>query len=117
MNVLSKGSGNKVCRPWAITLQEFPQVWRPLDVAVISDLHLGMRGCRAAEVLACPKVHGLQILVLKGDIVDVGQLSQKHVQPEHMLVAWKLIDVVSSSAELRSTREFFQALLVELSEG
>ena len=86
-------------------------------MAVISDLHLGMRGCRAAEVLACPKVHGLQILALKGGIVDVGQLIQKNVLPEHMLVAWKLIDVVSSSAELRSTRELFQALLVELSGG
>ena len=71
----------------------------------------------AAEVIACPKVHGPQILALKGDIVDVEQLSQKHVPPEHILVAWKLIDVVPSSAELRSTRELFQALLVELSEG
>ena len=103
MNVLSKGSGNRASKSW--------------PMPVISDLHLGMRGCRAAEVLACPKVHGLQILALKGGIVDVGQLSQKHVLPEQMLVAWKLIDVVSSSAELRSTRELFQALLVELSEG
>ena len=86
-------------------------------MAVISDLHLGMRGCRAAEVLACPKVHGLQILVLKGDIVDVGQLSQKHVLPKQMLVAWKLIDVVSSSAELRSTQELFHEMLAQMSEG
>jgi len=41
----------------------------------------------AAEVIACPKVHGPQILVLNGDIVDVGQLSQKYFLPEHMLVA------------------------------
>ena len=50
-------------------------------MAVMSDLHLGMLGFRAAEMLACPKVHGLQILVLKGDIVGVGQPSQKHVLP------------------------------------
>ena len=50
MNVLSKDSGNKACRPWAMTLQEFPQVRRPLDVAVISDLHLGMLVVR--ELLA-----------------------------------------------------------------
>ena len=86
-------------------------------MAVISDLHLGMRGCRAAEELAYLTSIDPEILVLNGEIVDVGQLIQKHVLPEHMLVAWKLIDVVPSSAELRSTRELFQALLVELSEG
>ena len=95
MNVLSKGSVNRSSRSWAMP--------------VISDAATG--------VIACPKVHGPQILALKGDIVDVGQLIQKHVLPEQMLVAWKLIDVVPSSAELRSTRELFQALLVELSEG
>ena len=55
--------------------------------------------------------------MLNGDIVDVWQFKKKYVLPEHMLVAWKLIDVVSSSAELRSTQELFQDLLVELSEG
>ena len=97
MNVLSKGSGNRASKSW--------------PMPVISD------AAAAAGVIACPKVHGPQILALKGDIVDVGQLIQKHVLPEQMLVAWKLIDVVPSSAELRSTRELFQALLVELSEG
>ena len=86
-------------------------------MAVMSDLHLGMLGFRAAEMLACPKVHGLQILVLKGDIVGVGQPSQKHVLPEQMPVARKLIDVVSSSAELRSTQELFRDSLAEMNEG
>ena len=45
------------------------------------------------------------------------QFKKKYFPPEHMLVAWKLIDVVYSSAELPSTQELFQALLVELSEG
>ena len=100
-----------------MTLQESPQVRRPLDVAVISDLHLGMRGCRAAEVLAYPRSIDPEILVLNGNIVDVWQFKKKYFPPEHMLVAWKLIDVVYSSAELPSTQELFQALLVELSEG
>ena len=77
MNVLSKGSGKKACRPWAMTLQESPQVKRPLDVAVISDLHLGMRGCRAAEVLAYLRSIDPEILVLNGDIVDVWQFKKK----------------------------------------
>ena len=100
-----------------MTLQEFPQVRGPLDTAVISDLHLGMRGCRAAEVLAYLRSIDPEILALKGDIVDVWQFKKKYFPPEQMLVAWKLIDVVSSSPELRSTQELFQALLVELSEG
>jgi len=47
-----------------MTLQEFPQGRRPLDVAVISDSHLGMRGCRAAEVLSYLRSIDLEILVL-----------------------------------------------------
>ena len=60
-----------------MTLQEFPQVKRPLDVAVISDLHLGMRGCRAAEVLAYLRSIDPEILVLNGDIgLDGGRRSR-----------------------------------------
>ena len=85
-------------------------------MAVMSDLHLGMCGCKAAEVLAYLRSIDPEILVLNGDIVDVWQF-KKYFPPEHMLVAWKLIDVVSSSAELRSTQELFQALLAEIVKG
>jgi len=95
MNVLSKGSGNNARRPWAMTLQEIPHVKRPLDVAVISDLHLGMRGCRAAEVLAYLRSIDPEILVLNGDIVDVWQFKKKYFPPEHMLVVRELLDMVA----------------------
>ncbi|MGB1943802.1 MAG: UDP-2,3-diacylglucosamine diphosphatase, partial [Flavobacteriales bacterium] len=87
--------GNKACRHWAMTLQEFPQVRRPLDVAVISDLHLGMRGCRAAEVLAYLRSIDPEILVLNGDIVDVWQFKKKYFPPEHMLVVRELLDWIA----------------------
>lgn len=76
-------------------LQEFPQVRRPLDVAVISDLHLGMRGCRAAEVLAYLRSIDPEILVLNGDIVDVWQFKKKYFPPEHMLVVRELLDWIA----------------------
>lgn len=64
-------------------------------MAVISDLHLGMRGCRAAEVLAYLRSIDPQILVLNGDIVDVWQFKKKYFPPEHMLVVRELLDLIA----------------------
>lgn len=68
-------------------------------MAVISDFHLGMRGCRAAEVLAYLRSIDPEILVLNGDIVDVWQFKKKYFPPEHMLVVRELLDMVSSLAQ------------------
>ena len=99
MIVLAMGLGNNAKRAWAMTLQEIPRVKRPLDVAVISDLHLGMRGCRAAEVLAYLRSIDPEILVLNGDIVDVWQFKKKYFPPEHMLVVREVLDMVSSHVQ------------------
>lgn len=64
-------------------------------MAVISDLHLGMRGCRAAEVLAYLRSIDPEILVLNGDIVDVWQFKKKYFPPEHMLVVRELLDWIA----------------------
>lgn len=64
-------------------------------MAVISDLHLGMRGCRAAEVLAYLRSIDPEILVLNGDIVDVWQFKKTYFPPEHMLVVRELLDWIA----------------------
>jgi UDP-2,3-diacylglucosamine pyrophosphatase LpxH len=78
-----------------MTLQEPPLLKRPVEVAVISDLHLGMRGCRAAEVLRYLKSIDPEILVLNGDIVDVWQFKKKYFPAAHMQVVRELLGMIA----------------------
>jgi len=78
-----------------MTLQEPPLLKRPVEVAVISDLHLGMRGCRAAEVLRYLKSIDPEILVLNGDIIDVWQFKKKYFPAAHMQVVRELLGMIA----------------------
>ena len=78
-----------------MTLQEPPYLKRPVEVAVISDLHLGMRGCRAAEVLRYLKSIDPEILVLNGDIIDVWQFKKKYFPAAHMQVVRELLGMIA----------------------
>ena len=64
-------------------------------MAVISDLHLGMRGCRAAEVLRYLKSIDPEILVLNGDIIDVWQFKKKYFPAAHMQVVRELLGMIA----------------------
>lgn len=78
-----------------MTLQEPPYLKRPVELAVISDLHLGMRGCRAAEVLRYLKSIDPEILVLNGDIIDVWQFKKKYFPAAHMQVVRELLGMIA----------------------
>ncbi len=78
-----------------MTLQEPLLLKRPVELAVISDLHLGMRGCRAAEVLRYLKSIDAEILVLNGDIIDVWQFKKKYFPAAHMQVVRELLGMIA----------------------
>jgi UDP-2,3-diacylglucosamine pyrophosphatase LpxH len=59
---------------------------RPLDVVVMSDLHLGTYGCHAKEIVNYLKSIQPQILVLNGDIIDIWQFSKRYFPTAHMQV-------------------------------
>lgn len=67
---------------------------RKVDLAVISDLHLGMRGCRAHEVLAYLQSIDADVLVLNGDIIDIWQFKKKYFPPAHMRVVKELLKMM-----------------------
>ena len=50
---------------------------RPLDVCVISDIHLGTFGCHAQEVLNYLKSIEPKTLILNGDIIDIWQFNKR----------------------------------------
>ena len=64
---------------------------RKVELAVISDLHLGMRGCRAHEILAYLQSIDPDVLVLNGDIIDIWQFKKKYFPPAHMRVVQELL--------------------------
>ncbi|KUG09089.1 UDP-2,3-diacylglucosamine diphosphatase [Solirubrum puertoriconensis] len=59
---------------------------RRVDVAVVSDVHLGTYGCHATELLRYLKSIKPQVLVLNGDIIDIWQFSKSYWPAAHMRV-------------------------------
>ena len=59
---------------------------RSVDVLVISDIHLGIYGCRAKELLHYLKGIRPKTVVLNGDIIDIWQFSKNYWPKSHMKV-------------------------------
>ena len=59
---------------------------RPVDILVISDVHLGTYGCRARELLHYLKSIKPKVVVLNGDIIDIWQFSKNYWPKSHMKV-------------------------------
>lgn len=57
---------------------------RSVDLAVLSDIHLGTYGCHAAECLEYLKSIQPKVLVLNGDIVDCWAFRKGYFPPEHL---------------------------------
>ena len=59
---------------------------REIEVAVISDIHLGTYGCHATELLKYLKTIKPKTLILNGDIIDIWQFSKRYWPASHMQV-------------------------------
>jgi UDP-2,3-diacylglucosamine pyrophosphatase LpxH len=68
---------------------------RKLDVAVISDIHLGTYGCRANELSRYLATIDPAILILNGDIIDIWQFSKKYWPAGHMQVIKQITSMLS----------------------
>lgn len=73
---------------------------RPVDVAVISDLHLGTYGCRANEIVTYLKSISPQILVLNGDVIDAWQFSKHYFPSSHMNVIKEIFHLLSNGTRV-----------------
>ena len=73
---------------------------RPLDVAVISDVHLGTYGCRAKELVNYLKSIAPNILILNGDIIDGWQFSKRYFPTAHMLVIKEIMQFITSGTRV-----------------
>jgi UDP-2,3-diacylglucosamine pyrophosphatase LpxH len=73
---------------------------RRVQVAVISDVHLGTYGCHATELLRYLKSIRPQVLVLNGDIVDIWQFSKNYWPPAHMRVVRYLTGLAAKGVKI-----------------
>jgi UDP-2,3-diacylglucosamine pyrophosphatase LpxH len=73
---------------------------RPLDIAVISDVHLGTYGCHADELLTYLNSIAPKKLILNGDIVDIWQFSKRYFPKSHLKIIKKIINIASKGTEV-----------------
>jgi len=73
---------------------------RRVQVAVVSDVHLGTYGCHAHELLRYLKSIRPQVLVLNGDIVDIWQFSKNYWPPAHMRVVRYLAGLAAKGTQI-----------------
>lgn len=73
---------------------------RPLEVAVISDVHLGTVGCHAVELAQYLNSIEPKTLILNGDIIDIWNF-RKHYWPEaHMRVIKTLLTMMTNGTDI-----------------
>ncbi|WP_222931831.1 UDP-2,3-diacylglucosamine diphosphatase [Hymenobacter lutimineralis] len=73
---------------------------RRVEVAVVSDVHLGTYGCHAAELLRYLKSIRPQTVVLNGDIVDIWQFSKSYWPAAHMRVVRHLAGLAAKGTRI-----------------
>lgn len=73
---------------------------RPLEVVVISDVHLGTYGCKAKELLNYLKSIAPNILILNGDIIDGWQFSKRYFPVSHMGVINEIIQLMTNGTRV-----------------
>lgn len=73
---------------------------RPLDVVVLSDVHLGTYGCHAKELLRYLKSIRPRTIILNGDFIDIWQFSKHYWPKSHMKVVKYLMNQVSKGVKL-----------------
>ncbi len=73
---------------------------RPVDILVLSDIHLGTYGCHAAELLRYLKSIEPGKVILNGDIIDMWQFSTRYWPKTHMQVVKHLTGLMTHSTKV-----------------
>ena len=73
---------------------------RPVDVVVVSDVHLGTYASRAREFLTYLKSIAPRLLVLNGDIIDGWQFSKHYFPATHMAAIQEILALLSNGTRV-----------------
>ena len=75
---------------------------RTIDIAIISDIHLGSFECHAQELLNYLKSIKPKTLILNGDFIDIGKFDKKFFPKEHIMIIDEVLDMA-----LNGTKVFY----------
>lgn len=73
---------------------------RQIEIAVVSDVHLGTFGCHAKELLQYLDSINPKKLILNGDIIDVWQFRKNYFPKSHIQVLQKIINLSTEGTEV-----------------
>lgn len=73
---------------------------RSVEVAVISDVHLGTYGSRARELHTYLKSIKPKTLILNGDIIDIWQFSKSYWPKSHMRIIKQIFSMASKGVKI-----------------
>ncbi len=73
---------------------------RPVDICVISDIHLGTFGCHAKELLDYLNSIEPKVLVMNGDIIDAWQFNKKYFPREHISVIRRILKFAKQGTKI-----------------
>lgn len=73
---------------------------RELDIAVISDVHLGTYGCHAKELLNYLRSVKVDTLILNGDFIDIWAFRKRYFPKEHMQVIQRILKMAAKGTKV-----------------
>jgi UDP-2,3-diacylglucosamine pyrophosphatase LpxH len=73
---------------------------RSLDVAVLSDIHLGTYGCKAKELVNYLRSIAPSMLILNGDIIDAWQFNKRYFPASHMMVIKEIMQLMTAGTRV-----------------
>jgi UDP-2,3-diacylglucosamine pyrophosphatase LpxH len=73
---------------------------RAVDVAVLSDLHLGTYGSQAAGIVGYLRSITPQLLILNGDIIDIWQFNKHYFPAAHLEVIREILNLLSNGTRV-----------------
>ncbi|WP_394333401.1 UDP-2,3-diacylglucosamine diphosphatase [Flaviramulus basaltis] len=76
------------------------KIKRKIEIAVISDVHLGTYGCHAKHLLTYLNSIEPKKLILNGDIIDIWQFSKRYFPKSHLKVIKKIMDMASDGVDI-----------------
>jgi UDP-2,3-diacylglucosamine pyrophosphatase LpxH len=73
---------------------------RKVEIAVVSDVHLGTYGCHAKQLLTYLNSIQPKKLILNGDIIDIWQFSKRYFPKSHLKVIKKIMTMAANGVEV-----------------
>ena len=73
---------------------------RPVEILVISDIHLGTYGCQAKALLKYLKSINPACIILNGDIIDIWQFNKRYFPKSHMKIVKYFLNQIQQGKDI-----------------